>query len=294
MAPNTARAGRVTRASADDSKPASANYHANALARGLALLEMLASAAEPLTLTEFSESTALPKSTLVRLLAVLAEMEHIVRVDERPSYRLGHKVQGLASAYVSSLDLSVVAGAYLKPVAVGTGQTANLGVLDGDQVLHICVAEPDRPLRFTTSTGARDHTYASGLGKILLAELPDEQLANTVPEEPFAPFTENTITSLAELRKDLKRTRKRGWAIDDNERSIGLRCVAVPVRINGECLAAVSVSGPAGEFTPARQHEYVAVLDEVASAMPADPDFATALRIVHRSLRAAGRPTSEV
>jgi DNA-binding IclR family transcriptional regulator len=274
--------------SVDDSKPASANYHANALARGLALLEMLAVATEPLTLNEFSESTALPKSTLVRLLAVLAEMEYVVRIDERPAYRLGHKVQRLASSYVSTLDLTVVAEAYLKPVARSTGQTANLGVLDGDQVLHICVAEPDRPLRFTAALGARDHTYCTGLGKVLLSELPDDRLPRVLPDDPFPAMTEDTITTLADLRRDLKKTLRRGYALDDNERSPGLRCVAVPVRVGGECLAAVSVSGPAGEFTPAKQHEYVAALDEVAKAMPDDPDFATALRIVHRSLRSAG------
>jgi len=274
--------------SVDDSRPASANYHANALARGLALLEMLAAATEPLTLNDFNEATALPKSTLVRLLSVLAEMQYVVRVDERPAYRLGHKVQGLAAAYVSTLDLTVVAQGYLAPVAAQTGQTANLGVLDGDQVLHISVAEPDRPLRFTTMLGARDHTYCTGLGKVLLSELPDDQVAALLPAEPFESFAENTITNLADLRRDLKKTVRRGFALDDSERSIGLRCVAVPVRINGECLAAFSVSGPAGEFTPAKQHEYVAKLDEVAKAMSDDPDFATALQIVHQSLRSAG------
>jgi len=280
---------RTTRqVSVDDAKPASANYHANALARGLALLEMLAAAPEPLTLTDFSDSTALPKSTLVRLLAVLTEMDYIVRIDERPSYRLGYKVQRLASSYMSTLDLTVVAEAYLKPVAQRTGQTANLGVLDGGQVLHICVAEPDRPLRFTTEIGARDHTYCTGLGKVLLSDLPEKQLRRTLPAEPFEAFTDATLTTVGDLLRDLKKTARRGYALDDSERSAGLRCVAVPVRIGGECLAAVSVSGPAGEFTPAKQHEYVAALDEVAKAMPDDPDFATALRIVHRSLRSPG------
>ncbi|MER7277049.1 IclR family transcriptional regulator [Dactylosporangium sp. NPDC000244] len=274
----------------DDTRPASANYHANALARGLALLEMLAAEPEPLTVNDLSESTALPKSTLVRLLAVLAEMEYVVRVDERPSYRLGHKVQRLASAYVSSLDLTVVAEAYLRPVALRTGQTANLGVLDGDQVLHICVAEPDRPLRFTSALGARDHTYCTGLGKMLLSELPEADVAALLPAEPFPAFAENTVTTHAELRKDLKRIARRGYALDDNERSAGLRCVAVGVRVGQDLLAAVSVSGPAGEFTAPKQQEYVAALDEVAKAMADDPDFTAALRIVHRSLRPAGKP----
>jgi IclR family acetate operon transcriptional repressor len=280
---------RLTRqASVDDLRPASANYHANALARGLALLELLAVKPEPLTLNDINEVTGLPKSTLVRLLAVLSEMEYIVRIDERPSYRLGHKVHRLASSYVSTLDLTVVAASHLKPVALSTGQTTNLGVLDGDQVLHICVSEPDRPLRFTTALGARDHAYCTGLGKVLLAELPDDQVRATVPQEPFQTFTENTLASVADLLRDLKRTTRRGYALDDNERSAGLRCVAVGVRVGGETLAAVSVSGPAGEFTPARQHDYVAALGEVAEAMANDPDFTTALRIVHRSLRPAG------
>lgn len=281
---------RTTRqTSVDDSKPASANYHANALARGLALLEMLAEAPEPLTLTEFNDATALPKSTLVRLLAVLTEMEYIVRVDERPAYRLGHKVQGLASAYVSTLDVTLVAESYLKPVAERTGQTANLGVLDGDQVLHICVAEPDRPLRFTTMLGARDHTYCTGLGKVLLSALPPDRLGDVVPPEPFHAFTENTLTTQTDLRRDLDRANRRGYALDDNERNAGLRCVAVGIRIEGRVMAAVSVSGPAGEFGTAKRQEYVAALDDVAKAMADDPDFAAALRIVHRSLRPAGR-----
>lgn len=285
---------RTTRqVSVDDSKPASANYHANALARGLALLEMLAEAPEPLTLNEFNDATALPKSTLVRLLAVLTEMEYIVRVDERPAYRLGHKVQGLASAYVSTLDLTVVAESYLKPVAEQTGQTANLGVLDGDQVLHICVAEPDRPLRFTTMLGARDHTYCTGLGKVLLSALPAEQLGQVLPPEPFHAFTEHTLTTRAELQRDLDRVNRRGYALDDNERNTGLRCVAVGVHVDGRVMAAVSVSGPAGEFGTAKRQEYVAVLDGVAKELADDPDFAAALRIVHRSLRPAGRLDTE-
>ncbi|MGI5228810.1 IclR family transcriptional regulator [Actinoallomurus sp. CA-142502] len=279
---------RRKQAPIDEARPASANYHANALARGLALLEQMAMRPEPPTLGDFSESTALPKSTLVRLLSVLCELEYAVRVDDRPSYRLGHKVQRLATAYVSSLDLSEVAGRYLRPVADKTGQTANLGVLDGAQVLHICVTEPDRPLRFMAPPGTRDHAYCTGLGKVLLSYIDPGQLPASTPDEPFPAFTEATTTTLAELAEELAMTRERGYALDDNERSAGLRCVAVPLLIGGECLAAISVSGPSGEFTEPQQEEYVAALRAAAEGLTADPDFDAALRIVHRSLRPAG------
>ncbi|OZM74349.1 hypothetical protein CFN78_04240 [Amycolatopsis antarctica] len=284
---------KVLRSSVDDARPASANYHANALARGLALLELIAAQRRPLTLSELSEGTSLPKSTLVRLLAVLTELSYLVRVDDRPSYRLGHKVQGLASAYLTTLDLSVVASPHLAPVAEQTGQTANLGMIDGDQVLHVCVAEPDRPLRFTTATGARDHLYCTGLGKLLLAQLEPARVSACLPAEPWRAFTDNTHTRLDSLRDDLRRIAERGYALDDNERSTGLRCVAVPIPVRGdegESVAAVSVSGPAGEFGAAQQEQYVARLHGAAADLAADPDVEAALRLARRSLRTPARP----
>jgi DNA-binding IclR family transcriptional regulator len=273
---------------AEDERPSSANYHANALVRGLALLERMAAGPEPLTLNDLLETTGVPKSTLVRLLSVLCELEYAVRVDDRPRYRLGHKVQHLAKAYVSALDLSEVAGRYLEPLAKSTQQTANLGVLDGDQVLHICVCEPDRPLRFTAEPGTRDHAYCTGLGKLLLAYADPDELQLRTPPEPFPAFTPHTMTTREALARDLRRTRRRGWALDDNERSTGLRCVAAPILIAEQALAAVSVSGPSAEFSATQQARYVEQLGEVAAALVADSDFDAALRIVHRSLRPLG------
>jgi DNA-binding IclR family transcriptional regulator len=277
------------RVSVDDLRPASANYHANALARGLALLELLAARATPQTLTDFSNATALPKSTLVRLLSVLTEMEYVVRIDDRPSYRLGYKVQRLATAYVSALDLSVVAEAYLAPLAAELGQTANLGLLDGDQVLQVCVSEPDRQLRFMTHPGARDHAYCTALGKLLLSRLDPAVLPNRTPPEPFPAFTDNTITSFDGLARELRKVTRRGYALDDAERSVGLRSVAVGVPVGGECPAAISISGPAGEFTPAQQALFVEQLRAVAADLAADEDFAAALGIVLRSLSTTNR-----
>lgn len=270
----------------DDAKPPSANYHAQALARGLMLLEMLAEKPEPLTLGDLSERADLPKSTLVRLLAVMAEMGYVVRVDDRPSYRLGHKVQKLASAYVARLDLRTVAGQYLAPLAQRTGQTANLGLLDGGEVLHAAVERPDRPIVYAVSAGWRDHPHSTGLGKMLLSALTSEELHARLPAEPFKRFTEATITTFEELEQVLRRTARRGYATDQGEGHAGLACVAVPLPVNGEWIAAISVSGPSGEFGPTRRNEYVADLQATAEAMIANPDVTAAVLAVHGSLRA--------
>jgi len=270
--------------SEDQLGPKSANYHTHALTRGLVLLDLLAVTPPPVTLTGMHERTGLPKSTLVRLLAALTEMEFVVRVDERPAYRLGHKVMGLADAYVSSLDLSAAAGRYLDGLAQATQQTSNLGLLDGAEVVHVCVRQPDRPLRFETSPGARDSTHCTGLGKMLLAGVALDSLAEHLPVEPYAARTDRTITTLDEMTKEIKRTARRGHAIDDNEHSLGLKCIAVPLTVGSQPVAALSVSGPVGEFTPKKQKEYLDQLRETADALAADHDVVAVLRRMHESM----------
>lgn len=282
----TRPAARPRRGSVDDARPESANYHANALVRGLALLESLAHGPQPQTLSDFGRGTGLPKSTLVRLLAVLGDLEYVVRVDDRPAYRLGHKVLALSSAYLSSLDVSVAADPLLARLSESTGQTANVGVLDGDQVVHIGLHEPDRPIRFTATLGARDHSYCTGLGKLLLSQLPPNRVADHVPPDPFPVYTDHTIGTLNALQRELRRSARRGYALDDGERSLGLSCVSVPIlTADGEFLAALSLSGPTGEFTRDRQEDYLEQLREAAEALAADQDVVAALRMVNRSMR---------
>lgn len=279
-----APAKRAASANAEEPKPASANYHAHALARGLRLLELLAAGPQPMTLTEFHRKTKLPKSTLVRLLSVLHEAEFVVRVDERPAFRLGHKVLALSTAYVSSLDVSATAGGYLEELCRKTGHTGNLGMLDKDEVLHLAVREPDRPIRYTAMAGSRAATYCTGLGKMLLSRLPADELPAHLPEEPFAGRTESTLTTREQLTKEIRKIQRRGYAFDDNEWSTGLRCLAVPIEIDGECIAALSVAGPSAEFSNDKHAGLVEVLHEVAAAMAADTDLGAVLRITHRSL----------
>lgn len=265
------------RGTTDEERPVSANYHANALARGLSLLEQLATASEPLTLSTLSDHTGLPKSTLIRLLSVLAELEYVVRLDDQPSFRLGHKVQHLARGYERALDVRALASQEMKRLAESTGHTANLGVLDGPQVVHVCVEESGRPLRFTSAVGSRDELYCTGLGKVLLSGLAADELPGRLPVEPYATFTDKTITSLTELSADLRKVRRRGYGVDDNERSVGLRCLAVPLELDGRTVAALSVSGPAAEFGAAAQRDYYQQVAAAAQRLLESPDFVTAI-----------------
>jgi DNA-binding IclR family transcriptional regulator len=272
-----ARGSRLADVDGRAADSAGGNYHTHALTRGLGILESLAASADPVTLAELHEDIALPKSTLVRLLSDLVRAEFAVRVDERPAYRLGHKVMVLANSYVKSLDISQVAGGYLADLAASTRQTSNLGVLDGDQVLHVCVEVPDRPLRFETATGSRAPAYSTGLGKMLLASLADASVDAHLPAGHLPAVTPRTLTDRAQLARELAKTARRGYALDDNEHSEGLRCLSVPVVADGTVIAAVSVSGPAAEFGAAQQPTHLKHLRATAYALAGDPEVVDAL-----------------
>lgn len=260
----------------------SANYHTQALVRGLRVLEIVSRRRDATTLTDLHQESELPKSTLVRLLSALTDLDYLNRVDERPAYRLGHKVAGLSAAYLDSIDVADLVSDRMGEIAQTTRQTANLAVLDGAEVLHLAVLSPQRLLRFDAAVGGRAPAWRTGLGKALLASLPPEELVHHVPAEQWEPGPSQAIKGLDELREDLTRTRRRGYAVDDNEYTEGLTCLAVPIRVDDETVAALSVSGPSGEFTRNRRSEWVSLLQECAAEFGQDP-------AISRGLAAAGR-----
>jgi DNA-binding IclR family transcriptional regulator len=119
---------------------------------------------------------------------------------------------------------------------------------------------------------------------MLLAGLAPDQVVAHVPAEPFPRRTDRTITTVTELLRELRRTAERGHAYDDNEGSVGLRCLAVPLVVDGEPIAALSVSGPSGEVPRDRHRTYLDQLRSTASALTGDADVLAALRMLHRSL----------
>jgi IclR family acetate operon transcriptional repressor len=260
-----------------DDERGKSNYHTHALARGLLVLETVAGRRDPATLTEIHESTGLPKSTIVRLLSALVDEEYLVRVDERPSYRLGHKVIALANSFMEALSVPDLARPHLLSLAAETRQTANLAVLDSTHVLHVAVEHPARPLRLDASVGDRAVPYATGLGKVLLAGLPVEELGAHLPPTPWIPATPTTITNLQELEPVIAVVRRQGYAYDDEEWDEGLRCLAVPVSANGTTLAALSISGAAGEFSDEVRPRFLELLQSTATSLAHDTTIVAAL-----------------
>jgi IclR family transcriptional regulator, acetate operon repressor len=190
------------------------DYHSHALSRGLNLLRAIATQDTPTTLAALHETTELPKSTLVRLLAVLEDEDYVIRVDERPAYRLGHALLPITIGYFETGSVADLVRPHLKRLAADTGWTANFGILEGSEVLHLCVEFPQRPIHYTAAEGSLAASYCSGLGKALLAVFDDANIPAVVPVEPFAAITPNTLTTRKALLAELASVRDQGFAVD--------------------------------------------------------------------------------
>jgi IclR family acetate operon transcriptional repressor len=253
------------------------SYHSQGLLRALAVLKLLGTTERAVTLAELSTALTLPKSTLIRLLSVLEEQEFVYREGSPPVYTVGHAVLEISESYRRQANTAEVAAPYLKELAHTTGLTANIGALEGRWVLHLHVEEPDRPLRFRSSSGSLDYTYCTGLGKMLLSRLPASRVSEHLPEEPFARFTESTIIGRDDFDAELDRIRQRGYSLDDQERDLGVACIAVPIHAAGDLNVALSVAGPAGELTDACRGRYLPVLQETAAQLGSNRRFIASL-----------------
>lgn len=244
-----------------------ATYQIRALERGLDVLEAFDLEKPELSVADVALATGLPKPTVVRLLSVLLNRRFIERAPDGERYRLGVKTFEIGSTYLQSTSLESEARPIIQQLVIATNQTANLGILDQFEVVHIQVVAPDRPVRFWADIGKREAAHVSGLGKILLSGL-DEATFETYLGLPRTAKTANTLLADSELRNVVERARGDGYAMDNEESSIGVCCVAAPIRDRtGAIVAAISISGLHSEFGPDQLPTFIHLVMEAGDAI---------------------------
>jgi DNA-binding IclR family transcriptional regulator len=237
------------------------NYQVRALQRGLAILQSFSEAEPTLSMAELSRRLNIPKATTLRLLERLRQESWLGYDAERGRYALGIAALEIGSAYLTASRIEQRAVPFLRRLADITNQTANLGILNGNYVVHVGVVEPDRPLRYHSYVGARDLAHCTGLGKVLAAQL-DEPRLRTLLAAGLPRRTSSTITEPDAFRQELRRVCGSGFAEDLEEGAPGLRCLAAPVLdVDGSVVAAMSISGPAAEFEGSRAVFLTALLE---------------------------------
>ncbi len=243
-------------------------YQVRALERALDLLDAFTLAEPELSFTELTERSGLSKGTAVRLLSILERRGFLERSPDTDRYRIGLRTFELGSVYIQSFQLEAESQPFLKELAATCGQSANLGVLDQGEVVHIVVVPASRPIHFSVRSGQRDAAHSSGLGKVLLAALPQAEVDEIIAARGLPQRTPTTLITPEKLHAALDEVRDQGYAIDDEESVLGLTCIAAPVFDDrGRVIGAVSISGLTNEYAEPNRTAYIAAVQQAANGI---------------------------
>lgn len=233
------------------------------------ILELITDAGGAVTLSELAPSTDLPLPTIHRLLRTLVSLGYARQLPSR-RYALGPRLIRLGEG--ASKQLGTLALPELKTLVDELGETANMAVLDGDMVVYIAQAPSAHSMRMFTEVGRRANLHNTGVGKALMAHLPDETVRAIVARTGMQTPTDHSIGDVDELLTELGAIRERGYAIDDEEQEIGVRCYAMVVP-GLPTPTAISVSGPITRVDEAFGERAVPLLQKAGEAIAADLDL---------------------
>jgi IclR family acetate operon transcriptional repressor len=233
------------------------------LERAFELLEHLADAGGQLALTELAAASGLPMPTIYRLMRTLVNQGY-VRQEPSKRYALGPRLIRLGET--AGRLLGSWAQPSLAQLVNEVGETANMAVLEGDEVVYVAQVPSRHSMRMFTEVGRRVNPHCTGVGKALLAQLPDSVAREIVARTGMPAHTPHTITDPAVLVEELARIRQRGYALDDEEQEVGVRCVAVPLT-GTPTPVAISISGPHGRLPHAVIDEVVPIMRRTAGQL---------------------------
>lgn len=239
--------------------------YVQSLARGLSVIKAFDGEHPRRTLSEVARHTDLTRATARRFLLTLVELEY-VRTDGSVFW-LTPRVLELGYSYLSSLSLPEIAGPHLEALSAKARESTSVSILDGDDVVYVARVPVSRIMTVSITIGTRFPAYATSMGRVLLAGLPDDALDAYLARVSFARLTGKTISTADGLRAELEKIRADGFAIVDQELEEGLRSLAAPIRdATGDVVAAVNIS------TQAARYNAEAVRGELVPAAVATAD----------------------
>lgn len=219
------------------------------LDKALTVIDAVAAAGQ-IGVRALAERTGYPPATIHRILGVLVKRRYLIQEPTGREYRLSWKLLELSVSFRESLDIISVARPVMRELVESVGETVNLVVFDGGEAIYIDQVDNSQSmLRMFTRVGGRVPLYCSGVGKVFLAGRPRaEVLDYWAGIEPIA-FTERTIIDRDAFLTELAAIRDQGFAVDNEEREQGVRCVAAAIGPTGLVEAALSISGPSSRVT---------------------------------------------
>jgi DNA-binding IclR family transcriptional regulator len=245
-----------------------------AVDRALDILDLFSQQVPELGIAEIAEATGLHKSTAAGLVYTLEARGYLGQNPANRKYRLGPRLAERAAVFLSQAEVRRAAEPHLRTLQREVDESLNLAIRDGADVIYIERVSSSQTLGMRAGIGRRAPTYCTALGKALLAALPDAEVTRLFPNPAFAPMTASTLPDLPHLLADLAETRRRGYALDDEENEYGGRCVAAAVYDHtGQAVAAVSISAPTQRFPREQVPAYGRRVAAAAQAISAELGF---------------------
>ena len=239
-------------------------YSVQAVTNAIRILEALGEAEHEQSIPELCTKLDLTKSNVNKLLATLERFGYIDSNKYTGNFRLGVKTFQISQAYINKLSLTEIALPLQKELRDKVNESVYISVLRKDNIVYLSVVETDAPVRVMPRIGNVGSAYATATGKIQLA-YQEEREVETLYAEPFAAYTENTIRTMDVLLKELAVIREQGYALDNEEYEMGVRCLAAPIKnFMGNVIAGISISSPIERMSEARVEEIAPLLLSVA------------------------------
>jgi len=235
------------------------------LERAVDLLDHMTDAGGSMGLSDLATATGLPLPTIHRLMRTLVDCGY-VRQEPSRRYALGPRLIRLGET--ASRLLGAWARPFLETLVEETGETANMAMLDGDEIVYVAQVPSKHSMRMFTEVGRRVLPHCTAVGKALLAVIPAEDAESLLRRTGMPAYTPKTITEPATLLEEVARVRTLGYAVDDGEQELGVHCVAAAVA-DAPARVAVSVSGPEGRLTVAALDRVVPVVLRTAQDLSA-------------------------
>jgi DNA-binding IclR family transcriptional regulator len=241
------------------------------VAKALAVMDEVAGFGRPVRFSELLDRSPYPKATLYRFVQVLTKQGMLHFDPDRQTYAPGLRLVRLAHSAWQTFSLAPIARAHVDALSDAVGETVHLAQLDGAQVLYVDKRNARQPIEMYSAAGKVGPAYCTGVGKAMLAFLPEDQLAQAIAQQSFHRFTEHTYTTEAALRAELTAIRARGHAYDREEHEPGIICIAHPILTRGgRVLGAMSVTSTTARETLAGLDRHLPLIRAAAEAIAAE------------------------
>lgn len=224
-------------------------YLIQAVSHALDLLEQFHGEVDELGVTELSKRLKLHKNNVFRLLATLESRGYIEQNKVTENYRLGLKTLELGQTFIRQMGLLRQSKPVLEDLVKECNETTYVAILRDFNIIYLDAVETDMTVRVVPRVGSWLPAYCTAAGKVQIANMSEEELESYLASKELKPYTVNTITDREVLRKQLKQVAELGYAVDDEELDIGVKCVSAPIRdYTRRIIGAVSISGPSMRF----------------------------------------------